>query len=117
LNFIKHAEKSSTGNPLRDKQSYIFLLECRKIVVKATSPGNIQGEGFKKGEGITGKVWKYGVSMVIPDISEEPAFLNKVWKGRNLKDRKIFFIAVPIKVSGKVVGVLSADKELKKRIP
>jgi len=86
-----------------------------EIVVKATSSGNIQGEGFKKGEGITGKVWKYGVSMVIPDISKEPAFLNKVWKRENLKDRKISFIAVPIKVSGKVVGVLSADKELEKK--
>ena len=85
-----------------------------KIVVKAASSGKFPKEGFKRGEGITGKVWKHGVPIVIPDISEEPEFLNKLWKRRHLKNRKLSFIAVPIKFGGEVIGVLSADKELKK---
>jgi len=85
-----------------------------QIVVKATSSGNFPREGFKKGEGITGKVWKHGVPIVVPDISKEPEFLNKLWKRKNLKE-KIAFIAVPIKVGGDVVGVLSADKKVSGR--
>ncbi len=83
-----------------------------QIVVKATSSGKFPKEGFKRGEGITGKVWKHGVPIVIPDISKEPEFLNKLWKRKNLKDKKIAFIAVPIKHGGEVIGVLSADKEI-----
>ncbi|RLJ70464.1 Nif-specific regulatory protein [Hydrogenivirga caldilitoris] len=86
-----------------------------QIVVKATSSGRFPKEGFKRGEGITGKVWKHGVPIVIPDISQEPEFLNKLWKRENIKKRKIAFIAVPIKSGGKVIGVLSADRELSKR--
>jgi Nif-specific regulatory protein len=82
-----------------------------QIVVKATSSGKFPKEGFKRGEGITGKVWKLGVPIVIPDISKEPEFLNKLWKRKNLR-RKVAFIAVPIKIGGEVVGVLSADREV-----
>ena len=86
-----------------------------QIVVRATSSGSFPKEGFRKGEGITGKVWKHGVPIVVPDISQEPEFLNKLWKRKNLKGKKIAFIAVPIKVGGKVIGVLSADREVTKR--
>ena len=84
-----------------------------QIVVKATSSGRkILKEGFKRGEGITGKVWKYGIPIVIPDISKEPEFLNKLWKRNIPKGKRIAFIAVPIKSGGEVIGVLSADKEV-----
>ncbi|NPA41520.1 MAG: sigma-54-dependent Fis family transcriptional regulator [Aquificae bacterium] len=86
-----------------------------QIVVKATSSGKFPKEGFRKGEGITGKVWKHGVPIVIPDISKEPEFLNKLWKRKNIKGKKIAFIAVPIKIGGEVIGVLSADKEMSGR--
>jgi len=85
-----------------------------QIVVRATSSGRFPKDGFKKGEGITGKVWKHGVPIVVPDISQEPEFLNKLWKRKNLKE-KVAFIAVPIKSGGRVVGVLSVDKEVSGR--
>ncbi|NPB07197.1 MAG: GAF domain-containing protein [Aquificae bacterium] len=86
-----------------------------RIVVRATSSARTPRDGFKRGEGITGKVWKHGVPIVVPDISQEPAFLNKLWKRKDLKGKKVAFIAVPIKLRGKVVGVLTADKELGRR--
>ena len=86
-----------------------------QIVVRAASSGKLRKEGFRKGEGITGKVWKYGVPIVIPDISKEPEFLNKLWRRKNIKGKKIAFIAVPIKSGGNVIGVLSADKEVSRR--
>jgi len=86
-----------------------------QIVVRAASSGEFPRDGFRRGEGITGKVWKHGVPIVVPDISKEPEFLNKLWKRGNLGDRKISFIAVPIKRGGEVIGVLSADKEVSGR--
>ncbi len=86
-----------------------------QIVVRATSSGRFLKEGFKKGEGITGKVWKHGVPIVVPDISKEPEFLNKLWKRKKLKEEKIAFIAVPIKSGGRVIGVLSADRKVSGR--
>ncbi|MDQ7037896.1 MAG: sigma 54-interacting transcriptional regulator [Aquificota bacterium] len=82
-----------------------------QIVVRATSSGRLPKEGFRRGEGITGKVWKHGIPMVIPDISQEPEFLNKLWKRRRTEG-KVAFIAVPIKHGGEVIGVLSADREV-----
>ncbi len=64
---------------------------------------------YKKGEGITGKVWKYGVPVVIQDISKEENFLNKTLL-KKYKNKKLAFLAVPIKVENKVIGVLSAYK-------
>ena len=87
--------------------------EAGELVVRATSNTKAPQVSFKKGEGIIGKVWKHGIPMIIPDISKEPEFLNKVWK-RNIKG-KIAFMAVPLKVEGKVIGVLSCDREYTKK--
>jgi len=93
----------------------IYDPTTEQIVVKATSSKKFSKEGFRKGEGITGKVWKHGVPIVVPDISKEPEFLNKLWKRKNIKKRKIAFIAVPIKIGGNVVGVLSVDREFSEK--
>ncbi len=82
-----------------------------QIVVRATSSGEFPRDGFRKGEGITGKVWKHGVPIVIPDISKEPEFLNKLWKRKRTSGR-LSFIAVPLKRGGEVIGVLSADRKI-----
>ncbi len=86
-----------------------------QIVVRAASSGEFPRDGFRRGEGITGKVWKHGVPIVVPDISKEPEFLNKLWKRGDLGNRKISFIAVPLKRGGEVIGVLSADREVSGR--
>ncbi|NPA53000.1 MAG: GAF domain-containing protein [Aquificae bacterium] len=67
---------------------------------------------YKKGEGITGKVWQYGVPVVIQDISKEESFLNKSLIAKH-KNKKVAFLAVPIKVEKEVIGVLSAYKIVK----
>ncbi len=66
---------------------------------------------YKRGEGITGKVWKHGVPIVVPNILEEKEFLNKFKRDLNkYKGKKVAFIAVPIKIGNKVVGVFGVDK-------
>jgi len=65
---------------------------------------------YRMGEGITGKVMKLGIPMVVPDISKEPHFLNKT-RAREARDlHGIAFICVPIKIGGEVLGVLSVER-------
>jgi len=55
----------------------VFISLENPITGKLESIGNLN-LSYRKGEGITGKVWKYGIPIVIPDISKEPEFLNKL---------------------------------------
>lgn len=61
---------------------------------------------YKIGEGITGRVGATGESVIIPDISKEPAFLGKT---KTKRSGKTAFICVPIKYHGEVIGTLSID--------
>jgi Nif-specific regulatory protein len=61
---------------------------------------------YKGGEGITGKVGLSGESIVIPDISQEPLFLDRT---KTRQAIKIAFICVPIKHNDEIIGTLSID--------
>lgn len=65
---------------------------------------------YRVGEGITGKVMKLGLPMVVPDIGKEPHFLNKTRARQPLDLQGITFICVPIRIRGEVLGVLSVER-------
>ncbi len=69
---------------------------------------------YKLGEGVIGRVIESGQSMFIPNINEEPMFLNKTRSRGRLDKSKISFTCVPIKDEQKVIGALSADRTLTK---
>ena len=64
---------------------------------------------FRRGEGITGKVFKTGIPVVIWDIETNRSFLNKTKIKDKLKGDESF-IAVPIRVGGETIGVLAIFK-------
>ena len=64
---------------------------------------------YKPGEGVIGRVASTGQPMVVPNVSEEPLFLNKT-RVRDMKKADISFICVPIILEGKVIGAMSADR-------
>jgi Nif-specific regulatory protein len=64
---------------------------------------------YKPGEGVIGRVTATGQSMVVPNVSEEPLFLNRTG-ARDLKKENISFICVPIILDGCTIGALSADR-------
>ncbi|ESS73727.1 Nif-specific regulatory protein NifA [Methyloglobulus morosus KoM1] len=89
--------------------------EVHVIGAVGLSQEEIDRGRFQAGEGVIGKIVKMGVPIVVPDIANEPLFLNKT-RARDLSDDKpIAFIGVPIKAAGKVLGVLSADRETRSR--
>jgi len=64
---------------------------------------------YKLGEGVTGRVIESGRPMAIPQIDEEPLFLDRTGARSRIDKSKISFICVPIKDGRRVVGALSVD--------
>lgn len=64
---------------------------------------------YNIGEGITGRVFERGEVQVVPDVRQEPTYLDRTG---TLKSRDIpcSFICLPITSENKTVGVLSVDK-------
>ncbi len=63
---------------------------------------------YRGDEGITGQVMQTGKPMVVPKISEEPLFLNRFGR-REVAEREISFICVPISIGKEVIGAISVD--------
>jgi Nif-specific regulatory protein len=74
------------------------------------TPEEIARGKYQVGEGILGKVMQHGLPMVIPDIGQEPQFLDRTHSRGDLSGQPIAFIAVPIKAGGDTIGVLSVDR-------
>ncbi len=64
---------------------------------------------YKIGEGITGQVMKTGKARVVPKVSEEPQFLDRFKRGREVKE-ELSFICVPIAIGTEVIGAISVDR-------
>ncbi len=63
---------------------------------------------YKVGEGITGAVAANGKTIIIPDISKNPNFLNRTRaRAKGLKGTS--FICVPITYMEQIIGTLSID--------
>jgi Nif-specific regulatory protein len=69
---------------------------------------------YKIGEGITGTVVQSGKEIVVPDISKDQRFLDKTKARKTSAKETIAFFCVPIKLEGKTIGALSADKSISK---
>ena len=65
---------------------------------------------MRPGEGIIGRVFQTGMPMVVPDIAQEPLFLNRTGSWRNLEHDPRAFLGVPIRDMRVTVGVLSVDR-------
>jgi len=73
-------------------------------------PARSRDMRYRIGEGIVGRVVASGKPAVVPKISQEPTFLNRIHQRRPLGDQEISFICVPIAIGNEVVGALSADR-------
>jgi Nif-specific regulatory protein len=71
---------------------------------------------YKLGEGVTGKVIEEGEPAIIPQISEDPLFLNKTRSRGDIRRKNISFICVPIKLGTEVMGAISVDRPFSEEI-
>ncbi len=64
---------------------------------------------YQAGEGIVGLVAETARPAVIPRVSEEPRFRNRI-HNRPISDvAGVSFVCVPIRLTGRVIGTLSVD--------
>lgn len=63
---------------------------------------------YQIGEGITGKVVASGGKEIIPDIAQDPRFLNRTEIAYDKLSSVISFICIPIKIKTETIGTLSA---------
>ncbi len=73
------------------------------------SQAEIKRGRYKMGQGVTGRVVSTGEPMVVPDIGEEPLFLDLTKSRGDISKKNISFICVPIRAGEEVVGALSVD--------
>jgi Nif-specific regulatory protein len=79
-------------------------------VARGISENNTKKAKYRLGEGITGKVFATGKSILVPKIKDEPEFLNKTGARTHIERSNIAFLCVPIKSGDSVIGTLSVDR-------
>jgi Nif-specific regulatory protein len=104
------------GEFLEMERGSVFLLdrntrELKIVAAHGLTKEQIDRGKYKTGEGIVGRVIEKGSPVVIPNVGEEPLFLNKT--GSRIRKGGISFLCVPIAFKGEVIGVLSADRIFK----
>jgi len=78
------------------------------------SEGDAHRISYRIGEGITGRVAESGKAIVVPQISREPLFLDRLGLRKKTSGRQeLSFLCVPIVVNRKTVGVLGVDLRYK----
>ncbi|WP_275357060.1 nif-specific transcriptional activator NifA [Methylophilus sp. YYY-1] len=65
---------------------------------------------FKVGEGVTGRICQMGMPAVIPDLVQEPLFLNRTGAHRSVEGMTVAYLGVPIKTGRETIGVLSFER-------
>jgi len=86
--------------------------EAHIVVATGLSAKQRKRGRWQLGDGITGRVLREGVPLLIPRIADEPLFLDRTGAREDLDKADIAFICVPVINSRKeVIGVLSVDRQ------
>ena len=70
---------------------------------------------YKLGEGVVGKVIEEANPVIIPQISEEPKFLNRTRSRGDITRKDISFICVPIILGTEAMGAISVDRPFSRK--
>jgi Nif-specific regulatory protein len=65
---------------------------------------------LRPGEGIIGRIFATGMPAIVPDIGEEPLFLNRTGSWRNLREDPRALLGVPLRDGRAVLGVMTVDR-------
>ena len=105
-----HATLQILFNSYNLKSGAIFLTDIDEKTLRLSAAIGYQDNSspiyYRIGEGLTGRVAETGKSIIVPQASKEPLFLNKMNSWKVGKGREITFIGVPIILDYKTFGVL-----------
>lgn len=103
------------SNYLKSERTILTILNRTNSKISIELASGLTEKEMEKGlydigEGIIGKVVEEGKSIVIPDIHESEAFLNKTGAPTRINNQQVSFICIPIKDDNNIVGTLSIHK-------
>src|SRR5215831_422614 len=96
-------------------RSFVSLIdrEARELRIVASyglDEAATRGVSYRIGEGITGRVVQSAKPIVVPQVSREPLFLDRLAaRKKTLKRQELTFVCVPILVNRKALGALGVD--------
>ncbi len=96
------------------KRATITLMDSASgaLVISASyglTPEEQKRGVYQLGEGVTGKIFETARSYIVPDVHNDPLFLDKTGT-RKVERGRISFLGVPILLHGKPIGVLNVDR-------
>jgi Nif-specific regulatory protein len=90
----------------------VSLAEGDELVPVASAGLNAQAVSrvrYKRGEGITGRVFESGRSVTVPQVSKEPLYLDLTRPARKEGRREMSFVCVPIPLDRTIAGTLGVN--------
>jgi Nif-specific regulatory protein len=96
-------------------RSFVSLMdpethELRIVASHGFDETAARGVSYKIGEGITGRVVQSAKPIVVPQVSREPLFLDRLaGRKKTSKRQELTFVCVPILVNRKALGALGVD--------
>lgn len=98
---------------LRKGSIILYDENLQKLRIEASvglSQEEIERGVYEPGEGVTGKVYSTGHSILISSVTDEPEFINRVGYLEHFDKEKdtICLLAVPVKSEKATIGVLTA---------
>jgi Nif-specific regulatory protein len=103
----------SLASGLEMQRGCVFLLDRQSkaleiVAAYGLSLEEVQRGRYRIGEGIVGRVIESGQPMFIPNIGQEPKFLNRT--GSRPEKSGVSFLCIPIELDGAILGVISVDR-------
>jgi Nif-specific regulatory protein len=87
--------------------------ETGDIVIQVAlglSEGEREKGRYRPGEGIIGRIVAEGRPIIVPNVGQDPAFLDRTGARAGISKADMAFIGVPLKFKGEVLGALTADR-------
>ncbi|MDR1239011.1 MAG: sigma 54-interacting transcriptional regulator [Treponema sp.] len=123
--FDKHVELRTALGPLLSlmeiraglSRGMVTLLDRSTGLLKieeafGLSPEEKERGVYRLGEGLVGRVFETGSPVTVPNLSQEPRFLNRA-KNRNREDMAgLTYYCIPVRSRGSVIGTLSAERRI-----
>lgn len=102
----KKGMRNGTVSIINPATANLEIEVARDMTAEARKRGK-----YQVGEGITGRVVASGAPIVVPQISEEPLFLNRTRSRGDINREMVSFLCVPIKQGQQSIGALSVDRQ------